>query len=128
MKKIAFDRKITLLELKPQSRVEKPLETARAVVWANVSEPGVTTKFAALQAGQSIQFSVVMWRREFYAGAASCARVEQVRPCFGNSLSDIVSREFKGFTHCEIDGVRYKIAQTGAAKNALHIKLLLERG
>lgn len=121
MKKIAFDRKITLLELKPQSRVEKPLETARAVVWANVSEPGVTVKFAALQAGQSVQLSVIMWRREFYAGAASVPR-------FGNSLSDIVSREFKNFTHCEVDGVRYKIVQTGAAKNALHIKLLLERG
>lgn len=99
MKKIAFYHKITLLELKPQSRVENPLERARAVVWANVSEPGVTTKYAALQAGQSVQFSVVMWRSEF-----------------------------KNFTHCEIDGVRYKIVQTGAAKNALHIKLLLERG
>ena len=99
MKKIVFNRKITLLELKPQSRTEKPLEMARAVVWADVSEPGVTTKYAALQAGQSVQFSVVMWRAEF-----------------------------KNFTHCEVDGVRYKIVQTGAAKNALHIKLLLERG
>lgn len=99
MKKIAFDRKITLLELKPQSRVEKPLETARAVVWANVSEPGVTTKFTALQAGQDVQLSVIMWRREF-----------------------------KNFTHCELDRIRYKIIQTGAAKNELHIKLLLERG
>lgn len=99
MKKIAFDRKITLLKLTPQSRVEKPLETVRAVVRADVSEPGVTTKFAALQAGQDVQLSVIMWRGEF-----------------------------KNFTHCEIDGVRYKIVQTGAAKNKLHIKLLLERG
>lgn len=99
MKKITFNRKIILLELKPQSRVEKPLEMARAVVWADVSEPGVTTKFAALQAGQDVQFSVVMWRIEF-----------------------------KDFTHCEIDGVRYKIVKTGAAKSPLHIKLLLERG
>lgn len=99
MKKVAFNRKITLLELKPQSRVEKPLEKARAVVWADVSEPGVTTKFAAMQAGQDVQFSVVMWRNEF-----------------------------KNFTHCEIDGIRYKIAKTGAAKSPLHIKMLLERG
>lgn len=99
MKKIAFNRKIVLLELKPQSRAEKPLEMARAVVWADVSEPGVTTKYAALQAGQSVQYSVIMFRSEF-----------------------------KNYTHCEMDGVRYKIAQTGAAKNALHIKLLLERG
>lgn len=99
MKKKAFNRKITLLKLSPKSRVERPLETARAVVWADVSEPGVTTKFAAMQAGQDVQFSVLMWRREF-----------------------------KDFTHCEIDGVRYKIVHTGAAANSLHIKLLLERG
>lgn len=99
MKKIAFNRKIVLLKLLPQSRTEKPVEAARAVVWAVVSEPGVTVKFAAMQAGQDVQFSVIMWRREF-----------------------------KNFTHCEIDGVRFKIVDTGAAKNALHIKLLLERG
>lgn len=98
-KKIAFNRKITLLTLEPQSGLKEPLETARATVWADVSEVGVTTKFAALQAGQSVSLSVVMWRREF-----------------------------RGFTHCEVDGVRYKIAETGAARNELHIKLLLERG
>lgn len=99
MRKRTFNKKITLLKLAPQSRTEKPLETARAVVWADVSEPGVTVKFAAMQAGQDVQFSVVMWRAEF-----------------------------KNYTHCEIDGVRFKIVETGAAKNALHIKLLLERG
>lgn len=98
-KKIAFNRRVTLLTLEPQSGLKEPLKTARATVWADVSEVGVTTKFAALQAGQSVSLSVVMWRREF-----------------------------RGFTHCEVDGVRYKIAETGAAKNDLHIKLLLERG
>lgn len=121
MKKIAFNRKITLLELTPQSGLKEPLETVRANVWADVSEVGATTKFAALQAGQSVSLSVVMWRREFYARAASV-------PPLGNSPSDIVSCEFRGYTHCEIDGVRYKIAETGAARNELHIKLLLERG
>lgn len=98
-KKTTFNRKITLLTFTPQSGFQEPLETARATVWANVSEVGVTTKFAALQAGQSVSLSVVMWRSEFY-----------------------------GYTHCEVDGVRYKIAETGAAGNELHIKLLLERG
>lgn len=98
-KKITFNRKITLIVLKPQSGGKEPLETARATVWADVSEVGAATKFAALQAGQSVSLSVVMWRREF-----------------------------RGYTHCEIDGVRYKIAETGAARNDLHIKLLLERG
>ena len=98
MKKLAFNRRITLLELAPQTGFAEPLETARAEVWADVSEVGVTTKFAALQAGQTVTLAVVMYRREF-----------------------------KGYTHCEIGGVRYKIVETGAARNELHIKLLLER-
>lgn len=99
MKKHAFNRKITLLTLTPQSGFSEPAETARAVVWADVSEPGVTTKFAALQAGQTVSLTVIMWRKEF-----------------------------KNYSHCEIDGVRYKIIETGAARNSLHIKLMLERG
>lgn len=99
MKKIAFNRKITVITLEPASGFNDSIETARAVVWADVSEVGVTTKFAAAQAGQSVSISVVMWRNEF-----------------------------RGYTHCEIDGERYKIAETGAAKNPLHIKLVLERG
>ncbi len=98
MKKHAFNRKITLLTLAPQSGFSEPAETARAVVWANVSEPGVTVKFAALQAGQTVSLTVIMWRKEF-----------------------------KDYTHCEIDDVRYKIIETGAARNELHVKLLLER-
>lgn len=99
-KKIAFNRKITLLELETQSGFgNDPLEKARAEVWADVSEVGVTTKFAAAQAGTQVSLSVVMWRGEF-----------------------------RGYTHCEIDGVRYNIADKGAAKNSLHIKLVLERG
>ncbi len=98
MKKHAFNRKITLLTLAPQSGFSEPAETARAVVWADVSEPGVTTKFAAMQAGQTVSLAVIMWRKEF-----------------------------KGYTHCEIDGARYKIAETGAARKDLHVKLLLER-
>lgn len=97
-KKIAFNRKITLLELAPQTGISEPRELVRATVWADVSEVGVTTKFAALQSGQTVSLAVVMYRREF-----------------------------KGFTHCEIGGVRYKIIETGAARNELHIKLLLER-
>ncbi len=98
MKKTTFNRKITLLTLVSQSRGE-PRETARATVWADVSEVGVTTKFAALGAGQSVSISVIMWKNEF-----------------------------KNYSHCELDGVRYKIVETGPAKNSLHIKWLLERG
>lgn len=98
MKKHAFNRKITLLTLTPQSGFSEPVETAQAVVWADVSEPGVTTKFAALQAGQTVSLAVIMWRREF-----------------------------KNYSHCEINGERYKIIETGAARNDLHVKLMLER-
>lgn len=99
MRKTAFNRKITLFEFTPQSGFSEPIETARANVWADVSEPGATIKFAALQTGQTVSLSVVMWR------------------C-----------EFKNYTHCEVDGVRYKIVETGAARKPRHIKLLLERG
>lgn len=98
MKRIAFNRKITLLELASQTGLAEPKEISRAEVWADISEVGATTKFAALQAGQTVTLAVVMYRREF-----------------------------KGYTHCEIGGVRYKIVETGAARNELHIKLLLER-
>lgn len=99
MKKLPFNRKITLLTLEPQSGYSEPAEIARATVWANISDVGATTKFAALQAGQTVSLAVTMWRKEF-----------------------------KNFSHAEVDGVRYKIVETGSAKSNLHIKLLLERG
>lgn len=99
MKKLPFNRKITLLTLEPQSGYSEPAEIARATVWANISDVGATTKFAALQAGQTVSLAVTMWRKEF-----------------------------KNFSHAEVDGTRYKIVETGSAKNDLHIKLLLERG
>lgn len=99
MKKLPFNRKITLLTLEPQNGRYEPAEIARATVWANISDVGATTKFAALQAGQTVSIAVTMWRREF-----------------------------RDYSHAEVDGTRYKIVETGSAKSDLHIKLLLERG
>lgn len=99
MKKLPFNRKITLLTLEPQKGYREPAEIARATVWANVSDVGSTTKLAALQAGQTVSLAVTMWRREF-----------------------------RDYSHAEVDGTRYKIVETGSAKSDLHIKLLLERG
>lgn len=99
MRKIPFNRKITLLTLEPQNGRYKPAEIARATVWANISDVGATTKFAALQAGQAVSLAVTMWRKEY-----------------------------RDYTHAEINGARYKIVETGSAKNDLHVKLLLERG
>lgn len=99
MRKTAFNKRIVLLALEPAEGRGEPVETARATVWADISDIGVTTKLTALSAGEEISFSVIMWRAEY-----------------------------KGYTHAEYGGVRYKIAETGAAANPLHIKLLLERG
>lgn len=96
----AFNRRLTLLELKSDTGHRNSFtELSRADVWAAVSEPGVTTKMTALAAGVEVEYSVVMWRSEF-----------------------------KGFTHAELDGVRYKITQTGGTESPLKIRLLLQRG
>ncbi len=94
-----FNRKITLLTLVSAVGRGEPRETARATVWADVSDVGAVTKLTALTAGQELSLSVIMWRREF-----------------------------KNYTHAEYLGKRYKIAQTGSVGNELYIKLLLERG
>ncbi len=95
---MCFNKKLTLLTLRSPPRGE-PEETARADVWADVSEPGTVTKYEAMAAGMNISLAAVMWRREY-----------------------------AGYTHAEYNGVRYRIAQTGAAANDLHIRLSLERG
>lgn len=94
-----FNKKITLLRLRAGVGRSEPVEESRAEVWADVSDIGVTTKYAAMAAGQTATLQVLMWRREF-----------------------------KDYTHAEYGGKRYKIAETGSAKNPLHIKLILERG
>lgn len=101
MRKIAFNKRITLLALKPSTGRGEPIKTARATVWADVSDVGVTTKMTALSSGAEVQFSVIMWRREF---------------------------EKSEFTHLEFNKIRYKIIETGSAANPLHIRLLVNRG
>lgn len=96
----AFNKKITLLRLKAKTgHGGDSTEEARAAVWANVSEPGVTTKMTALSAGVDISYSVIMWRREF-----------------------------RDYTHAELENKRYRITETGGTNNPLTIRLLLERG
>ena len=95
----AFTDRLTLIKLKSSTGREEPALVSSAAVWARVSDVGVTTKYAALTAGQNISLSAVMRRAEF-----------------------------ADYTHAEYNGVRYKIVSTGAAANTLHIKLMLERG
>ena len=95
----AFTDRLTLIKLKSSTGREEPVLVSSAAVWARVSDVGVTTKYAALTAGQNISLSAVMRRAEF-----------------------------ADYTHAEYNGVRYKIVNTGAAANTLHIKLMLERG
>ncbi len=94
-----FNKKITLITLVSPTGRNEPRETAKANVWADVSDVGAVTKLTALTTGQELSLSVIMWRREY-----------------------------KGYTHAEYLGKRYKIVQTGSANNELYIKLLLERG
>lgn len=136
MKKVVFNKRITLLALKPSTGRGEPqiakvsknegaprlsscsasersviaandlqfdryIETARATVWADVSDAGVTTKMTALSSGAEVQFSVIMWRSEF---------------------------EESEFTHLEFNKIRYKIIESGSAANPLHIRLLVSRG
>lgn len=96
---MCFNKRLTLLTLRPSMGRAEPLETARAVVWANVSDVGTVTKLEAMAVGLNLSLTAVMWRREF-----------------------------KGYTHAEYGGVRYRIAASGNAANELHIKLSLERG
>lgn len=96
---MCLNKRLTLLTLESVTGRGEPRETARAVVWADVSEVGTVTKLEALAVGVNLSLTAVMRRAEY-----------------------------KGYTHAEYGGVRYRIAQTGAAANDLHIKLSLERG
>ena len=88
----AFNKRIVLLRLKSSQGRAEPVEEARA-------EVGITTRYAALSAGQELSLSVIMWRSEF-----------------------------DGYTHAEYLGKRYKISESGSTANPLHIKLALSRG
>lgn len=94
-----FNKKIVLITRQAASGRGEPIETARAEVWADISDIGVTTKLTALSSGEEVSFSAIMWRAEY-----------------------------KGYTHAEYGGILYKITETGSTQNPLHIKLLLGRG
>lgn len=94
----AFSDRLTLMRLKSSPGRAEPETISAVTVWARVSDVGVTTKFTALAAGQTLSLTAVMRRAEF-----------------------------ADYTHAEYKGARYKIAGTGAAENPLHIKLTLER-
>ena len=96
---MCFNKRLTLLTLEQPTGRGEPRETARAAVWADVSEVGTVTKFEAMAVGVDLSLTAVMRRAEY-----------------------------KGYTHAEYGGVRYRIAAAGAAANDLHIKLSLERG
>ena len=96
---MTFDRKITLQVHKQGYGTAGTQVVSSERVWANVSDMGVTTKYAAEAAGKQAELQAVMWRNEF-----------------------------KDYTHAVIDNVLYKIVSTGRAENDLHIKLILSRG
>ena len=95
----AFNKRLTLLRIKPATGRHEPVTEESVTVWADVSEPGVTTKMTALSVGQEISYTAILWRTEY-----------------------------KGYTHADYGGKRYKITDTGATDNPLHIRLILGRG
>lgn len=96
---MAFNNRLRLFTLICGKGSSPPTERDDARVWAEVTDIGVTTKYAAESAGYSAELQAVMYRREY-----------------------------GGQTHAEFNGVKYKISSTGRTENDLHIKLILSRG
>ena len=96
---MTFDKKIRLLKLKRQNGSGGYTVEASKMIWANVRDIGVTTKYTAVAAGPDAELQVICHRREA-----------------------------EGYTHAEYGGNRYRIESTGAADNERHIKLILAKG
>lgn len=96
---MTFSRKITLISSEQKNGSQGKADRAVKTVYAKVSEPGVTAKYAAKTAGYKSELTVYMWRREY-----------------------------SGQSVVQIDGKRYHVETTGAADSDLHIKLILARG
>lgn len=91
-------KKIRLLTMAPQNGSAKLVRQNEKTVWAEVGNIGVTTKFSAMAAGKEAELQLIIWRSEY-----------------------------GGQTHAEVNGVVFKITETGAADNDLRVKLLLGR-
>lgn len=96
---MAFKSRLRLFTVISGMGSEASSEQSSKLIWADVTDIGVTTKYAATAAGYSAELQAIMYRREY-----------------------------GGQTHAEYNGVKYKISSTGRAENDLHIKLILSRG
>jgi len=103
---MAFNKKINLLCIVPAPGNKPPVVKSSATVWAEYDDLGVTTKLSAGAANTKADLQVVMYRREF----------------------ESAQKREAAYTHVEVNGVRYKIQESGKAKNDLHIKLILSKG
>lgn len=91
-------KKIKLLTLLPQNGSAELVKQNEKLIWAEVNNIGVTTKFSAMSAGKEAELQLIVW-----------------------------GSEYNGQTHAEVNGVTYKITETGATDNGLRLKLLLGR-
>lgn len=91
-------KKIKLLTLAPQNGSAELVRQNEKIIWAEVGNIGVTTKFSAMAAGKEAELQLIIWRSEY-----------------------------GGQTHAEVNGSIYKISECGAADNDLRVKLLLGR-
>lgn len=95
---MTFKDRIKLLKLKRGTGSSGYSVECSRVIWAKVSDVGITTKLSAEAAGKSAELQ------------AYCHR-----------------KEAEGFTHAEYKGVRYRIDSTGAADNERHIRMILTK-
>ena len=98
---MTFNKKLRLIQLTRQNGKGGFSETASRVIWANVKDIGVKTKFAAAAANREATLQAICYRKDF---------------------------ETAGYTHVDYNGHRYRIEDTGAADSVLHIKLILAKG
>ena len=95
---MTFNRKITLITVKQCVGGAGREDVSLKDVWANVTEPGITSKFAAEAAGYKAERTVYMWRNEY-----------------------------SGQSIIKIGNDRYHVEATGAADSDLHIKIILAK-
>lgn len=91
-------RKIKLIKITPGIGAQDDTEEIKTV-WADVGDVGITTKNSALMVGRKAELQAVIWRKEY-----------------------------ENQTHAEVGGSRYRIEETGKAKDDLHVKLILAKG
>ena len=82
----------------PAPGVSKSQDTPKRLVWADIYLAGIRTQVSMLSVNKSVEFLAEVWKRSY-----------------------------KGESHAEYKGVRYKIESVLPAQSDLKVKLVLRR-